>query len=571
MRRTRPADLVGTTPIWCLDLHWGGTIYRIASEPIDVKADDGAMLSYAGGLDVPRVREVLGRLKFDPPELSATIRALLPVSIVTLRRRGHDWLGATADLYLTVVQTADRALAVPVSDLTHGEMWLQVSGQVRAPRYAAPGTPPGLVEFTLRVAPWDAARQPLIPGDLTINPERYDGSGGLGIGPPPEDTDGKRIPVVFGTPGRYLDDDTIIQVEGSPMYAAERNGAGEALALVACDGHVEADTLEVFDSAGTSATLTTLRDTDALGAPVSYYLPATIDATSTEFYASWDEDGATPSPFSTGVLIRAPEVAAYLLAMSGLAVDLPAWLALDGFLPRLEVSGYVNDESSAWEVLSAHVLPLMPVAYRFTRQGLAPIVYDPELLTGLEVAHVRTVDTPDATGAGDWTPTSGLDLETEPEDVVSVLTVNYAKSAATGNHLRQVVWVGDSGGAPAPRNGQRRRKGDRSGSLYIDQATTRGATSADTLDLDMVWDRATAESVAAWRTRLACMPTESASYSAPLHWGWLRVGDVVLIDDVGKGFTDQPALIESRELGPDGVEFVLVFTEDPVRDARVLD
>ena len=571
MRRTLPADLIGATLVWCLDLDWGGATYRIASEPIDVKGVDGLTMSYTGGLEVPRVREVLGRLRFDAPELSATVRAVLPVDVVTVRRRGYDWLGASGALYLTTCRTADRGLTVPTSDLSHDEMWLQVAGRPRSPRYAIPGAPPGLVEFTLQIAPWDEGKVPLIAGDLTINAERFDGGGALGIGPPPEDTDGKRIPIVLGTPGRYQEDDAIIQAQGSPMYAAERNAAGEALALVACTGHVESMTIDVFDGAGVSASQITLRDFDALGAPVSYYLPSGIDATSTEFFASWGKDGATPSPFSTGVLIRAPEVAAYLLAQSGLDVDLPAWLALDGFLPRLEVSGYINDGASAWDVLASHVLPLMPVAYRYTRQGLAPVVYDPELLTGLEVAHVRTVDTPDAEGSGDWTPTSGLDLETEPEDVVSVLTVNYAKNGSTGDFLRQVVWVGDSIGAPLPRSGQRRRRGDRSGSLYVDQATTRGATATEVLELEMVWDRPTAEAVAAWRTRLACMSTESASYSAPLHWGWLRVGDVVLIDDVGKRFTDQPALIESREIGPAGIDFVLVFTEDPVRDPRAID
>ena len=566
MKRIDPLDLLGTSPVWCLDLLFGGEVFRLSTEPIDVKAADGTMHSYRGGLAAPEVVANLGRLKFSTPELSAAIRCILPESAAKIRRRGHDWLGATAALYLTSIANGDRRLGVPVAMLSHSEMWLQVAGVVRSPQYAAPGDPAGAVEFTLEVAPWNET-SPILPPDVVISSERFPGSGGI-VGPPGSEALGKRYPLVFGTPGVY-DSGT---APGSPMYAIERDGAGNAVFVLAARGQIDAATLLIYDSAGASASLSPIVFIDGTGETVTYFsVGGGLDPVSGDFYAAWNDGGAFPSPYSAGPLTNAAEVAAYLFGRAGAPVDVPAWLALAGQVSDIQIDGYINDGSTAWEVVSAHVLPLIPVGYRYTRQGLAPVLYDPDMRRGDEVAHVRTVDTPAATGFGDWTPTTGLTLETEPEDVVVRFTANYAKDVQSGAFLRQRSWVGDSIGAPDPAPLLSRRRGGQSGSLYVDQAATRGATTTKSLDLPFVWQTTTADAVLSWRSKLAAMPTESATYEAPWHWGWVQVGDALLVDDSLKGFTGQPALVGSKVWAGDSWEFELIFDEDPVRDPRAID
>ena len=560
MRRIRPADLVGTTPVWCLDLHHGGTTYRVASEPIDVKADDGTMLSYSGGLDPVAFNEQLGRLKFTTPDLSATIRAILPVSVAKLSARGHDWLGATADLYLTVCQTADRRLAVPVSDLTHGEMWLQVSGRARSPSWGDPSAPPGLVEFSLEVAPWNE-RSPVIRPDKVVSEERFTGASGL-IGPPGDEAIGKLFPLILGAPGTS-------SVPGAPVYAVERDGSGNAVWLMLALGQVQASTVRTFDSSGAAQSSTTVLYIDSFYQEVTYCSIGGLDATSEQFYASWTT-GAGSNGYGSG-LSNAVQAAAYLLSLGSAPVDTPAWLALATTFAGIEIGGYVNDDSTAWDVVQSHILPLLPVAYRYTRQGLSPVVYDPALRSSDTVAHVRTVDTPDAESSGDWTPVGPVSLETEPEDVPRQVTINFAKDAASGQYTQQVTWLADANAAPDPRDIARRRAG-RSGSVYLDQAVTRGTgLSTLELDFDFVWDADVANQIASWRGRLAAMPTLSGSYLAPLHWGWLQVGDSLTVTDPLREFTGAIGVIDGKRLTRNGWEFVLVFTEDPVRDDRVLD
>jgi len=567
VRRIRPADLVSSRPVWCLDLHHGGATYRVASEPIDVKAPDGSMHSYTGGLSPVALTEQLGRLKFTVPGLSATVRAVLPVSPAKMRARGHDWLGATAALYLTIVDERDSRLTVPTSDLDHSEMWLQVSGRVRSPTWGDPDDPPGMVEFTLEVAPW-LDRGPLIPASESITEDTH--APGFGVTFPP-DSQGKRYPEVFGQPGAASG--TFAAAPGSPAYPLRLNGSGEVTTLLIARGWVAADTVTVHDNAGNTEALTVYRVADDLAQQItiaSVFPPTTpLDVTQPQFFASWTAGNGRTSHVADGIR-TAPQVAVYLLQRAGIPADIPAWSALEGAIPTAYVDVYVNDDSTAWDVLAAHVLPLMPVAYRYTRQGLAPVVYDPALRQADTVAHVRTRDTPDATSSGDWAPVGPMALETEPEDVVAGLDVTLAENPLTGlpRDIRQ--WRSRPS-ASFGRWAGRPRADNESGSLYMQQAATRGAAGTEDLTLSSVWDVGTADTVAGWRTRLASMPTLSAAYNAPLHWGWLQVGDSLTVTDPLREFDGAIGIIDSKRLTPGGWEFVVLFDEDPVRDSRVLD
>lgn len=566
MRRIQPTDLIGTSPVWCLDLVFGGQTFRLSSEPVNVKNSAGAVLSYEGGLDVPEVRETLGRLRFQAPGLSATIRAVLPVSVATIRRRGYDWLDATAELYLTAVATSDRRLTVPMSILAHEEMWLQVEGDVRSPRYALPGQPVGAVEFTVQLAPWNTTTASVLPDD-TITEARW----------PSADADaiGKRYPLIIGHPGVYVDSTGAQQSgAGSPAYVLGRTGPNADKLLLAGHPRTGDPGVDIINSVGTVYTTVADRSKDGEGNAVTTAditgSPATFNRGGAEYFAAWTGAGGVTSDLSAKTMTAAPEVAAYFLERAGLRIDGPAWLALAGQIPTFEIAGYINDDVTAWEYVQQHVLPVMPVAYRFTRQGLAPVVFDAALRTKQTAAHVRATDRRDAAGFGDWVAVSGLQMETEPEDVGKAYSVSMAQDVRTSEPVRVITWVGDGTGMVGRGSGSRRR-GKLSGSMYLDQAATRGAVATESVTLGQVWDVATANAHAAWRSRLSSMPTEAADYDAPWHWGWLQVGDSVTIDDELKGMKNQIAVINGKVWAGDSWEFELIFDEDPVRDPRAID
>lgn len=566
MRRQRPADFTSRRAVWCLDLHLGGETHRIASEPVDVAAPDGSVYSYKGGLEPVALIENLGRLKFTAPELSATIRVVLDTTPARIRARGHDWLTASADLYLTVVDVEDAALTVPVSVLSHSELWYQISGRCKSPEWGAPGAPAGAVTFSIEQTPWEGG-SPLIPSSQALT-ENTHPPGALSVFA--AESQGKRPPIIIGAPG--VTSGGFKAEQGAPAYCARRNAStGNAEIVVVAHGWASAETVTLWDDSGASDTATLALVDDDEGNPVTQTLVTalSLNLAGTEFYTSWDFGNGNSGPFVDGAR-TAPQAAVHLLTMSDAYVDIPAWSALEGQVPTVYVDLYINDDSTAWEVLAAHVLPLIPVGYRYTRQGIAPVVYDPAVYARDTVAHVRTIDTPAAANeaqSGDWTPIGPMALETEPDEVAQVVSVVMAENPATSAPRDVRKW------APKPRAAfgryaGRARGAAESGSLYLDQASTRGAIEALELKLAGVWDVPSADAVASWRTRLASMPTFSASYDAPLHWGWVQIGDALEVTDPARELDAAIAIVDSRELTPNGWRFVLLFDEDPIRDSR---
>ena len=556
MRRQEPSDFVGTYPIWLLDLHYAGTVYRIATEPVNVDDGTGLVLSYQGGLDAPELTEQLQLSATDVPNRSASLSVVLPESVAKLRAAGHSLLYATAELFLTFCSEDARRLQVAESKLTHPDLWYQISGRVASPVWGTPGEAPGFLEFTLRQNPW-TDRRPVVRPDLVIDSNRF--SGALAVpGPPPEDADGKVMPLVVGAPGTS-------RSPASPVYALERDGAGNANQLLIALGRVNSATCQVFDQSNNKETLDVVVIEDRYNTPVSYVVPSTLSRSDEQFYATWP-DTAAPG-FGQGLQnpIRA---AAYLFALSALEVDLPAWLAASEYFSGMIVGGYVNDDSTAWDVASRNLLPLVPVSYRFTREGLTPVIYDPELRAGQEGFWVDVIDTPTAAGAGDWSPLTGVELEKEPEAVPNQITVRYALDIRSNSYRRSRTWLSDVSAAARPL-GNPRREGPESLSLYLDQAQTRSSLLASVeIEASWVYDDATADQILAWRSRLDTMARERTTYRAPWHYGALQVGDVGRLTDSGKSWAEVFVLITSRTWEGDSWVFEVVKFEEPLSQTR---
>jgi len=560
MRRQEPADFLDTYPIWLCDLHFAGRVYRIATEPVTVQDATGAALSYVGGLSVPEVEERIQLTNTDVPTRSASLALELPEAIGELRAAGHSLLYARADLYLTFCDVEARRLQVPESKLSHEELWHVISGRLTSPVWGIPGEPAGLLEFTVRQNPWDN-RQPVVRPDLVVDSSRFDGSPGL-PGPPPEDSDGKVMPLVIGAPG-------INTAPGVPLYALGRNGSDQAIQILLALGRLDqTEPVTVYDSSGNKESLSVLVFEDRHNTPVSYVLPTlagSLSLTDERFWATFSAPALLG--FGDG-LVNPVRAAAYLFALSGDAVDLPAWLAVSDLFGGYEIGGYVNDDSTAWDVASRNLLSLVPVTYRYTRQGLTPVVYDPVLRAGQEAFEVDTVDTPSTAGAGDWSPLEGVSLEVEADEIPGQITIRYALDVRGNTFRRSRTWLSDRAAAAQPRQ-NRARFGAESLSLYLDQAQTH-ANDLATVELEASWVYAdtTADLVLAWRSRLDTVARERTAYAAPWHWGHLQVGDVGRLSDAAKAWDRVFVMITGKTWDGSAWIFEVARFADPVTDRR---
>jgi len=570
MRRELPADFRDSYPVWLCDLEIGDRTYRLSTEPVDVPDGSGGWYSYAGGMATPSIKEAIQLSAVDVPTRSASLNVVLSESIGALRRRGYSLIDARATIALTYCKTNARRLTTATSILAHDETWLQVSGRIRSPSWGDPDLDRGALTFTVREDPWEF-QSPLIAGGETLSVDRFDGAtvvGRTNHGPPPDEVIGKRLPIVLGRPGRTADPTTrTSRATGSPAYFTQPR-----LYLYLTQGIAEASSVTIIDSDGANETFDVETTADAFGNSYSFVDltgATSIDRTLEQFFVIWTEAGGPALKGLGQGTLNPLEAAAYLFTLApGAQIDVNAWLSVAGVFEGYEVGGYVNDDSSAWDVASENLLKLMPIAWRYSRQGLEPVIWDPALRRGQETFHAQASGFPHDAAGGDWAPDGSVDTITEADERLRSVTVRYLQDTQTGTYRKSVTYRSDALSAYEPQARQDPDSGD-SKTLFLDQLRTRNAQLVDKeIEASWVYDDATAASIAEWNSRLGSLTQERAAYRLPWHWGHLRVGDVGRLSDPRRDWSDVFVMVSSKEW--DGLQWVveIVKWSDPLRYTR---
>lgn len=560
-----PDDYRDSYPVILLDLHYAGQTYRVASEPCEVITQAGDSLSYAGGLDPVSVSETLGRLTVDTSSPTASIRCVLPIDVAAFVRAGHTLTRATADLWMAPVEAHAARLSVPVATTTAEDRWPLLSGVVRRPVYAVPGAPAGAIEFTLSSAPW-ATSPPIVPPAARITTATISNVSREAIG--------KRYPTVRGAPGR-LPDGT--GVAGSPAYCIKRTGADADLLLIA--GHPVPDAaVTVVDEDGDTYFTSPVTTRDAYGRTYAYVDVSAGTATTPAFSQKGQQYwiGWHLSDASSGDVI---DVLVWALQLTGETVDVPAWEAIRGRVPALQVATYISDDVRAWEWVQRHILPMLPVSVRRGPAGLRPVIYDTDLRASAAVAHVEASSTPAYGGSGDWVAVSGIAEQTDIEDMPAATVVRYAMDGQRNGPLSSVS-IDAQSGTWYTRAAAMRQGVDLSGYAFSPGATTvtvgggapqtQAGDGAVELELPAVWDAATAAAIGLWRARAYSQSLSTRTYEAPWLWGWVQVGDTITITDPAVGWTRQVVAVNARAWGEGRWLFEVLIDSDAIRDGRTV-
>lgn len=541
------SNFQNSTPVWLLDLEWGGETWRVATQPVEVLTSAGRRLSYLGGMAAPtRLRESLGRLETDPGSASATVAAVLPCNVAQRVMQGHSLLAARATIYMGAIAHQTDPYAVPTLNQESHQLWHQLEGVVLQPRWAGKGDDSGYLEFQVKQAPWNEKSKTLLPSSAVLSEENSLDL--LGANPV-----GTTVPLVFGKPGGT-------SLPGSPCYWI---GQGADWSAVTTPWSAAG----ILPSRATSATLRYRNGTTYVTASktisrLSMYsgLPVTVidvytaavhlpGRESMPAWVIWDGDGGgSASPYSSGDLRDSAEVAAYCLESAGFAVDVPRWLAIKG-RGTFNVDTYVNDPKiTAWDWLDgSNILNQMAATIRRGRQGVYPVPYSPDVYATEALAAV--------TEGRDWIAASRVEMLTEVSDIFNEADVTYGRSAETeGLTSSRLFAVEDALYRPNP-------------SHPMVTSIARYGSSRATLEVE-TFDAASAESVALRLLALSSLPTFSRAYRAPWEWGWLNVGDAIAITDADASWTGVVAIINEKAWTGAGWAFEVLVDEMLVRDAR---
>ena len=537
----RPIDLRGRRVVWCLELTWASRVFRLSTEPVELVDADSVSIPFDGGLSDPLFEESMERLETEASESSASMEVYLPVDVALERQKGHDPATATGELSMVLVRGPHGGAVV---DQTYETRFRVFAGRVEGAQWSDPEQPAGWLAFTLREQAYEDSST-IIPIHWRVTsdawtfaePEHY----------------GKVYPLVFGTPGVYIDTDGSPQKKGAtPAYIVTTAGGNANLLLIA--GHpVAATSVTIFDST-TSESFpvshqgeTGFSQVGVQVAVVDVTGAAAISRTESEYWVCWDDGGGIP--YEAGNLERLGDVIAHFLGLGSIPVDYGRWAAVGVLLNGIIVGGYVNDpEATPWDYIVAHLLPLAPLSVLRGPDGLFPVPHDPDWSSARPISAI--------TAGEEWTRIGPIQGERSRDDIVNEYELAYAVGHESAG--RRVAVVGS-------RNDE---EAEQSSSSYTLISIGRyGATQASSTS-DVLWNDSSAQVVAHMTVRESSLQIESAPYAAPITAGWHQLGDQITITDAAAQWTDARCVIYSKSWTGTGWEFLVLRDDDPIHDVR---
>ena len=540
-RRYNSSEMEEAAPIWCLDLRWGGRVYRLSTEPVDLTMPDGSEVAYLDGLSEPDVIDEVSREGVHESDSVPLALVLDGVDVAERVARGYRLEQARGHLFAVFVSERTGA-----SLQTYAERYKYLTGRLSRPVYADPTRHEGYLSFTLEDVPADENKT-LLDEAAVINPTTHSSA--------PSDMEGKVYPVVIGTPGLFRKSDgTLAETSGSPAYPIAFTGANYDELLIA--GHeVKASSVTVFDGDGSGEVFTVAASVDGLGRVYSYVdiSAATIARDSSEYWVCWDNGAGLPSPFSSGALEGVGSVCAWALLRSSREVDIPRWLIEAGTLDRVNVATYINESKLTPMSFVTRLLEPLETEVRSGPEGLYP---QPRLLNTAMAEGLRLlVEGPDLE------PTGAVITRTQLSEVINKSTIRFAPKARTGDYKRTVTVQAD----PDPDDPEV------FSDEYAELSVSRWTTSSDAdviqsevLELDWLYDEASAGLIARERVQVRGFGYSERAYSAHRSYGWLSPGSQFRLESESL-YRTFLATVLSREWNGVGWDFVFALDEDPIR------
>ena len=522
-----PEEAVSRKLYWLLTLTWSGCTYRWATDHVDITDEDGEVLHYGGGLRLTFTESMnLGKGQAIP---AVGVRDLIfPINVAEEIEHGHPLYRAPVEIALW----------------PEGRPWEHRIVYLRG---------------KLTLADYGASDQPV---SFTVVPDGFDG--GIIVPTPNEVIDdhawtaaaeesfGQSYPIVIGKPGFTVASSRGINA-GSPVFPID-TGGGLTDALVA--GHpvvaTSVDIHEIEATAEASRTVSTTEDgrgqqtaTVTLGGLVAYTAGNT-------YWARWnDTDGGMENPWESGVALRGlGDVIRWALGRTGILADTGRWLSVRDELSAYKVDTYIDRPTDLWAWVNKVLLPMAPITLLTGPAGIFPVVWDPAAL--------------DCEGEAIDAEAMGLErvgpVRFDDANWFNALRVRFAPRSDNGKLYKYVALVG----------GEPEGDPDEISNVYTRSSQTAyGVKTAKPLDLPAVYDEATAQLAATWRSIAFSRPWRTVEYKdVKARFAWLRPTRAIRFTSAELHMDDKTAWVASVKWDSTVPTFTFLIIDDIVRDSR---
>ena len=526
------SELLGADPIFLLEITWGSYIYRFATKAIHL-LDNGVYLPFVGHLDNPQYIEQTNLLGIDIEEKSVPLALHFSgVNIALEEMRGNTIEGSKAEL----------SYILDLQDPNYEERVILAQGIISQPIYGHPDRPVEYVECSLESQNVINSTSLLnsVNPRYTVNPD-IETDTSLNYSP---QTEGKILGLALGR-FTFIDGFEIFTI---PAYFYSRTPPSNYYALFP---HLSVSTtVKVRDSKGNEINADLRFKTKRLEsrfftyASVKDHSSTLADPFTNEEVEYWGfiEEGL-PNPIGDGVLEGAGDVCIWALSNTGIDIDYDAWYNVRNYLNEYKIAGYLqNPDITGLEFLQQEILPYLPIEIVQGNNGLSPRL---NLIASAGVVQ----PTEHITAGAVFFRTGPVLPLTEPQDICNAIKVRFAWRGITQAYFG-IIDIGPDQAAEQALSNE-----------IVDQysiiSVSKYGLKRKTIELNFVYDYATAARIAQEYIRFNSMPRLGITYKAVGYYGWLQVGDIIELTDSDISIDRQKAQIVSKRWQETHWEFVL--------------
>jgi len=535
-----PDDLRAADLVWLLDIDWLGRVVRLA-ERLELApfGEHGAAAEYLPGLDMGGSVDQALDLFSDSsslPSVSVTMNLSGIVNVPEEIAKGRDFSAARGTLSLWARGVGDEKQ----------HRIVVVSGRFRAPEYGDANEP---ITATLEELP--ATEPDLIPHHRArITTTTWADAA--------EDALLQWYPQILGSPGAgetwgsaALFVDTNASGHKHLMIAGHEVSAANVAVLNANDGTADSSVSVEHQTDGRGRTVAVL-DCNGFGEGL------TTDE-GADYYIKWPAIAGGHADHNGSAISGAGSALRWLLERSSLRWDRGRVAAVVDYLNSYRVDLSIQAAPDArvdpWEYIQQHLLPILPItpAHSTTSGGLAFVLWRFDSTSEDAIAHLDA-------DAGKIVRRSAVSYS-DIDGIANEFRLAYAWNVESGKPTKDYTLSGDELviAEGASSNNFCRVSAGRYGVRVREESS------------EVIYDASTAAKVCAWWSRAFGLASREIVYSAPSTFGFLELGDPVLLTDTDLHIADQLCLVTviKWQSGRD-LELTLRIIEDPARDPRAV-
>ena len=535
-------QLMGSTPVFCVEFVWGGRVHRYATHDITLQSNDGPLQYLPSIMDFDFV-ESADLMSIDVEANIVSMGLIMEdVDLLESWSQGDTMEGLDAEFFYVLVR-------YDVAQQNFEDRVILYRGQIQEPQFGDPNQHSHFVTISIEAQPFDSNRL-LMDSNKYIDTRFVERDIDTG--------DGKPFPIILGSAGGAIrtTEGTTKNIHALPAYCFKKYDSHDGRFMVS--GHPITATGAVIQDDNYETTTKTIEFDDDGRGNIYGYIPLdpsdnvaipgySGSGESREWWVYLTGGGGLINPFGDGDLQGAGDICRWALQRTGQLIDDGAWANLSPILNQYNFEGYINDPTiTAWSWLNGNILPLLPITVRMGPKGLRPVLIQMWALT-----HVQSIKSIHIDDDSNVTQISPINTTRSTSELVNELTLRWGKRGFDQEYTSMV------------RVTNIKSEEYDVVSDYSIMSVNRYGVKPMAIDSDYIYDRDTAIKIAMDMVRSKCLPINTIEVDVDMELGWLQVGDVLDVTAPKIYLTNHKMIIISKRWIDTRWRWELAFEMNP--------